>query len=67
MKKLLRPFIFAVTLGIGLSMMTACAPRNPNRAAVGQHVCKSCGYTAPTAGECPSCHVAMTATGTSSN
>lgn len=63
MKKLLRPFVLAVTLGLGLSMIVSCAPRNPNRAAVGQHVCKSCGRTAATAAKCPTCYVDMVATG----
>lgn len=62
MKKILRPFIFALTLGLGLSSMVACAPRNPNRAEVRQHACLNCGYRSPSAGECPSCHVALTKT-----
>ena len=62
MKKLLRPFVLAVTLGLGLSMIVGCAPRNPNRAAVGQHVCITCGDSAATAAKCTKCYVDMVPT-----
>lgn len=59
MKKLLRPVVAALMLGLGVTMIAGCAPRNPNRPAVSQHVCKSCGHTSPAAGKCPGCKVDM--------